>query len=333
VATGNNKILLAASACLLGEAVRYDGGHKRHAEIVELGQFFDFLPLCPETAIGLGVPRPPIHLVAVDTDSPRALGVADAGLDPTAALEDFGVASAPRLQQACGYLFKSRSPSCGLYDVPVIERGEIRRDGRGVYARALLQALPWLPVEDENGLADPLRRECFFEQVYTLHRWRTGLADGLTAQKLVAFHSRHKLLAMAHSPTAYRRLGRCLAQLHSTDLPALAQHYLADLLSTLQQPASRQTHCNALQHLMGYLKKQLSPGEKAAWLEQLEAYRLGHKPLSAPKEALRQHFQRHPHTYVAEQCYWEPYPALLKSPSNSHGSDVERGNEKTRFGA
>lgn len=306
-----NKILLGASACLLGELVRYDGGHKRHAEIVALGQCFDFLPLCPEVAVGLGVPRPPIQLVAVDAGPPRALGVADAGLDPTDALEAFGQASARPLQQACGYLFKSRSPSCGLHDVPVMEGGETRRDGRGVYARALLQALPWLPVEDENGLADPLRRECFFEQVYALHRWRELLAGGLSAQGLVAFHSRHKLLVMAHSPSAYRRLGRSLAQLHNADLPALAHHYLAGLLASLRQPASRQTHCNALQHLMGYLKKQLSAQEKAAWLEQLEAYRLGQLPLSVPKEALRQHFQRYPRAYVAEQYYWESYPQAL----------------------
>lgn len=205
----NGKILVGISSCLLGATVRYDGGHKQDAYINgTLSRHFEFLPICPEMAIGLGVPREPIRLVGEQNGLPRARGVRNADLDVTDRLAALGRETAGRLAGVCGYIFKSKSPSCGMERVKVYGDGGMpRRDGRGVYARVLMEALPSLPVEEEGRLGDPVLRENFIERVFVYRRWLELTAEGLTAAALVDFHSCHKLLVMAHSQAAYRRLG------------------------------------------------------------------------------------------------------------------------------
>lgn len=306
----SGKIPIGVSSCLLGAEVRYDGGHKRDAYIVgTLGRHFEFFPVCPEMAIGLGAPREPIRLVAGGDGAPRAVGVRNADMDVTERLEAVGRETAGRL---CGYIFKSKSPSCGMARVKVYGDGAMpRHDGRGVYARALMEALPLLPVEEEGRLGDPLLRENFIERMFVYRRWQELTAAGLTAAGLVDFHSRHELLAMAHSQAAYRRLGRRVAQTGTLPLAQLAAEYFADLMESLQRKATRQSHTNVLQHLMGYLKKALDAGDKAELLQCLDAYRLGRVPLIVPITLLKHHFRRHPHAYVARQYYLEPHPEEL----------------------
>jgi uncharacterized protein YbgA (DUF1722 family)/uncharacterized protein YbbK (DUF523 family) len=285
--------------------VRYDGLHKRDAFIADvLARHVEFVPLCPEVAIGLGVPRPPIQLTG-DAAAPRARGVADETLDVTQALAAYGRDMAREHGAISGYVFKARSPSCGVDRVPL--RGSAQRQGvRGIYAAALMAALPCLPVAEEEDLSDIARRENFLQRVLVYHRWQQLAARGLSAARLVDFHTAHKLVVMAHGEEHYRRIGRLVAGVGRDGLESTAHAYLRQLMAALMPPATVKRHTDVLMHLMGFLKRQLPAADKAELLEAIHAYRLGRASLSIPRALLRRHFQRHPHAYVRRQFYLYP---------------------------
>jgi uncharacterized protein YbgA (DUF1722 family)/uncharacterized protein YbbK (DUF523 family) len=289
--------------------VRYDGGHKHDLYITEtLGRFFEFVPVCPEVAIGLGVPRPPIHLVG-NPQAPRAVGVHDPTFDVTDRLSAFGKRQARTLTGLSGYIFKSQSPSCGLAGVPVYG-GARDRSGRGLYAAALLAQWPLLPVEEESGFGDPRRRENFLECVFAYHHWQELERRGLTAARLADFHAAHELTLMAHDGAAYRRLGRLVAKA-GRGLRPLAHEYIDAFMQAFRRPATRVRHAVVLRHLTGYLKKHLDTGDKAELLELIEQYRLGQMPRIVPVTLLRHYFRRFPDPYVRRQTYLAPPPAEL----------------------
>jgi Uncharacterized conserved protein len=307
----NPVIRLGISACLLGEKVRFDANHKLDTYIRDtLGQYFDFVPVCPEVAIGLGVPRPTIRLVG-DPAQPRVVGVLDPSLDVTAPMEQYGRRMARELPPLAGYLLKSKSPSCGMERVKVYQDKGVPKMGRGLYARELMAGRPLLPVEEEGRLGDPVLRENFIERVFCYHRWQQLEAQGLTPARLVDFHARHKLVLMSHGAEYYRALGRLVATAGSADIKTLAQDYIHGFMAALAHPATRKRHTNVLQHLMGYLKKQLDSADKVELLEIIEAYRLGEVPLIVPITLLNHHFRRHPNDYVAQQIYLAPHPREL----------------------
>ena len=298
-------IRLGISSCLLGNNVRYDGVHKRDSFIADtLARHVEFVPLCPEVAIGLGVPRPPIQL-AGNAAAPRARGVTDETVDVTQALLAYGQGMARELGDISGYVFKARSPSCGVDGVPL--QGHAQRRGvRGLYAAAVMAALPLLPVAQEDDLGDPLRRENFLQRVLVYHRWQQLTIQGVTAARLVDFHTAHKLVVMAHGTEPYRRIDRLVAGVGRGSLDTLADTYIRQLMLALGHRATAKRHTHVLMHLMGYLKQQLSAADKAELLEVIHAYRLGRVPRSMPQTLLRQHFQQHPHAYVRRQYYLYP---------------------------
>ncbi len=306
------RLTLGISACLMGERVRFDGGHKRDRYITDhLAQYFDFRAVCPEMAIGLGAPRPPLRLVTND-DSVRALGIHDTTLDVTDELAEFGQRIAATAQDLSGYLFKARSPSCGMEGVKVYgENGHLRRGGRGIYADALMRALPLLPAEEEGRLQDPASRENFIARVYAYHRWQTLRAAGATADALVQFHTRHKLILMAHGSERLRVLGRLIAQLGTEPLVDSLDRYGSGFIQTLSYHATRKRHANVLYHAMGYLKQQLTPGDKAELVEAIEAYRTEQVPRVVPITLMRHHLRHHPHPYLVQQLYWHWAPPAL----------------------
>lgn len=308
----SRKIRLGISACLLGQEVRFDGGHKRDAYIMgSLSQFFEFIPVCPEAAVGLGIPRQPIRLVKTD-HGVRAIGVRDPRLDPTEALADYGYETAGQLSDISGYLLKKDSPSCGMERVKIYnERGMAERKGVGIFAASLMQAMPLLPVEEEGRLGDPVLRDNFIERVFVYDRWQNEVASDPSAARVVEFHSDHKFLIMAHSQKAYRELGRLVADAGKADIQALASEYVALLMKTLAKPATSRQHVNVLQHLMGYLKKQLDAADRAELAEVIQDYRNGLVPLIVPITLLNHHFRRHPHPYVQRQHYLNPHPREL----------------------
>jgi len=307
-----HKIQIGVSSCLLGEEVRYDGGHKRNVYITgTLSQYFDFQPTCPEMAIGMGVPRPTIRLVGDDSGI-RAVGVNDASLDVTDKLRTFSQKATDRLQAISGYILKKDSPSCGMEQVRVYNSNEIpEKRGRGIFADSLMKAWPNLPVEEEGRLMEPGLRENFIERVFIYYRWQQLIKIGLTMQKLIEFHTQHKFNVLAHDETSYRQLGRMVADLDKDNLQAIANNYIDLLMTGLKKPATRKRHTNVLMHIMGFFKNQLSEDDKQEMLDLLDAYRLGQLPLIVPITMMKHHLRRFPHPYVEQQYYMNPYPEEL----------------------
>ncbi|MES9994179.1 MAG: DUF523 and DUF1722 domain-containing protein [Candidatus Thiodiazotropha sp.] len=304
---------LGISACLLGHNVRYDGGHKRDSFITDtLGRAFEFLPICPEAGIGLGVPRPIIHLVG-DPQQPRLVGVKDPDMDLTQRMQAYALEQVKQLQQISGYILKKDSPSCGMERVKVYaDNGNHSvRKGRGTFAGILLEQMPLLPVEEEGRLNDAVLRENFINRVYVYQRWHQLLDSGLTAAKLIAFHTDHKYLVMAHSQAAYQRLGRLLSNLSASDMERIAKAYIEELMPTLKRRVARKRHVNVLQHVMGYLKKRIDSDDKKELSASIEAYRRGETPLIVPITLFRHYFRHHPDDYMLRQVYLNPHPDSL----------------------
>ena len=302
------KIRIGVSSCLIGERVRYDGDHKRDAFIADtLGAAFELVPVCPEVAIGMGVPRPRIRLVG-DPHRPRALGVEDVGLDVTAPLTAFGRRMALELDDVGAYIFKSRSPSCGPVRVKVYQHGKARAQGIGLYAREIISRQPLLPVEDEARLVEPMWRDNFIERIFAYRRWQQLSASEFTPAALMEFHACHKLSLMAHGAVYYRMLGRLVAEAKGRRPVQVLEEYGAVFMAAMKRPATRKRQVNVLQHIMGYLKKHIDHDDKAELFEMIEAYRLGVLSLIAPQTLLRHHFRRFPHPYVEKQVYLYPDP-------------------------
>ncbi len=304
------KIPIGISSCLLGEAVRFDGGHKRDAYIVgTLGEFFEFHPFCPEMAIGLGAPRPTLQLVKTD-GAVRCVGVKDASQDVTDRLRDYAAQEQPIFADLCGYILKKDSPSCGMERVKVYSNGQPRKEGVGIYAAELLRNNPLLPVEEEGRLGDASLRENFIQRVYVFYRWKHLLAEGLSVNALMTFHARHKLIIMSHAD--YHELGHLLANHNKGDLEEMAAHYIGQLMALLKIVVNRSNHVNVLQHIQGYLKKELSPDNKAELSEVIERYRIGEVPLIVPLTLLKHHFRKYPDPYIENSYYMSPYPQELR---------------------
>ena len=306
------RIPVGISSCLLGEAVRYDGGHKHDRYVTGvLGRWFEYVAFCPEALAGLGIPRPPIRLVG-DPCAPRVVRVADDSVDVTDALQATARRVVPEVARLRGYIFKRASPSCGMERVKVYQApGRTPRMGRGLYAHAVMQAYPLLPCEEEGRLNDPALRESFVERVFALDRWRQAMADGVTPRRLVDFHTRHKLLLLSHSEVHYRAAGRLVADAGRRDRTALGDEYLRTFMEGMQRRATRRRHANVLQHLAGYLKRRADSGDRQALAALVEEYRTGAIPLVVPIRILREHFRRTPDRYVEMQHYLEPCPDAL----------------------
>ena len=304
---------IAISECLLGSEVRYDGSGARSSfPHQSLQGLFEYRGICPEMAIGMGTPRDPIRLVG-DVHTPAAVGVKDTGINVTAALADFGRRQAKTLSDVTGYVFMKNSPSCGLFRVKVYPHEDGRVTGapdprgRGIYAAAVVEALPALPVEESGRLHDPVLRENFACRVYAYAHWKSMASAGLTPARLIAFHSRYKYLLMAHSVPHYQAAGRLLSNLKSA-FEKRADEYLELLMAGLRRPASRSGHANVLSHLQGYLKMRLDGPTRQELAQLIDAYRRGELPLMAPITLLKHHFRRHPDGYVLHQAYLDPHP-------------------------
>jgi len=307
-----DKIIVGISSCLLGQEVRFDGGHKRDSYVMgTLSAYFDFVPFCPEAGVGLGIPRQPIRLVRQGEEI-RAVGTRTPELDPTDDLAAFARRTVGQLGEVSGYILKNASPSCGMERVKVYnEKGMPERIGVGIYAGVLMESLPLLPVEEEGRLGDAVLRENFVERVFVYHRWQQLNRSGLTAHKLVEFHSDHKYLIMSHSQETYQQLGRMVAGAGKGELDRLAEDYAAILMATLKKPVKPRQHVNVLQHLLGYLKEHIDKLDREEMVETIEQYRQGLVPLIVPITLIRHHFRRYPDPYVMRQYYLSPHPKEL----------------------
>lgn len=308
-----DKPKLGVSACLMGVEVRFNGGHKQSDLCTQaLDNYFDFIPACPEVAIGMGVPREPIRLVG-DIEQPKAVGTVNPELDVTQALAEYGQHMADTLSDISGYIFMQKSPSCGLERVKVYRENGAPFDGggRGIYAQAFCARHPDLPVEEDGRLNDPVLRENFITRVYAYAAWQRLLKAGVTRRALTDFHSRYKYQVMASDVVQYHALGQLLGSMGRSDPNDIAPRYFSQLMQALKKCATRRGHTNVLQHLSGYLKQTLSGDDKQELQALIAQYRQGIVPLVVPLTLLKHHFRHHPDPYVALQVYMQPHPEPL----------------------
>ena len=311
--TLDQKIRLGISSCLLGEQVRYDGGHKLDHYLKDtLGRFVEWTPVCPEVECGLPVPREAMRLIGAP-DAPR-LVTSKTGIDYTTIMQQWAASRIKELIQKdlCGFIFKSRSPSSGMRRVKVYNASGIPvNSGVGIFARAYMEIFPLVPVEDEVRLQDAALRENFIERIFIFKRWKECVEKSDLIRDLVDFHSEHKFLILSHSTKHYSLLGRIVANAKAHQTKSLRKEYLTVLMEGLRLMATVKKNTNVLQHMTGYFKKQLRPDEKKELLEMIEAYHRELVPLVMPIVLLRHYVHRYGQPYLSRQYYLYPHPVEL----------------------
>ncbi len=318
-----DKPLIGISSCLLGEKVRFDGGHKQHSFITStLGQYFDFKPFCPEVAIGLGIPRPTIRLVNRD-GKVECEGTKDPSMNVTEPLIAIAQEQSTWHKDLTGYIVKKDSPSCGMERVKLYKEHangnyQPEKTGVGLYTQVLIKNYPHLPVEEEGRLGDPIIRENFITRVLVYFRWQKLTENhegGIDLTQLMRFHGQLKYLLYSHDQNRSRELGRNLSQLSKKipreEFEAFRDHYLAELMSILTIKATRKNHVNVLQHLQGYLKKFISSEDKQELQEVIQQYYDGYTPLIVPLTLFKHFFRQYPDEYIEDSIYLNPHPIEL----------------------
>lgn len=313
------KIKLGISSCLLGEKVRFDGGHKRDPFLVEtLGRYVEYVSVCPEVEMGLPTPREALRLVG-EPEEPR-LVFTRSGEDITERMTVWAMGRVKALEQEnlCGFIFKSRSPSSGMERVKLYDRNGVpNKGGVGLFARVFMEHFPLLPVEEEGRLNDPKLRETFVESIFTLKRWRETAGRSGSHSALIDFHTRHKLLILAHSTELYREMGRLVAQGGMVPEAVLYEEYLKLLMKSLHLNTTVKKNVNVLQHMLGYFKKQLTLDEKQEALEVIGHYHQGLVPLVVPLTLINHFVRKYGELYLQQQVYLNPHPLELRLRNHS----------------
>ena len=305
-------IKIGVSSCLLGEKVRYDGGHKHDRYLTEtLGRFFTFVPVCPEVGCGMPVPRESMRLEG-DPAQPRLI-TNRSRIDKTGQMLDFCKEKVKELaeEELSGFIFKKDSPSSGLFRVKVYREGMPTKNGRGLFAAAVVENFPLLPVEEEGRLNDPAIRENFIERIFCYRRWQDFLLESPDLGKLTTFHTRHKLLILAHSTLIYREMGSLVAHGRELGWQELIDRYEALFMKGLALPATVKKNCNVLMHIMGYFKRELSSSEKEELLGVISEYHERLIPLVVPLTLLKHYVRKYRQEYLQQQYYLSPHPAEL----------------------
>jgi uncharacterized protein YbgA (DUF1722 family)/uncharacterized protein YbbK (DUF523 family) len=309
----HSKPRLGVSACLLGQKVRYDGGHKRDDFLTEvLGPFVEWIPVCPELEAGMGVPRESVRLVGNPKDP--SMIAQRSGRDWTKDMKQFGSQRAAELSRAnlSGFVFKKASPSCGMERVKVYSfKAGASRDGTGLFALSLMNELPMMPVEEEGRLHDPLLRENFIERVFVYRSWQELVLGPQSLRALIEFHTAHKFQLLAHSEGHYRALGRVVASAKQVPLAEAYECYGRGLMNALSIPATAKKHANVLNHMTGHFSRALSFGERQELLELIRDHRRRLIPLIVPVTLIRHYVRKYKIEYLQHQTYLETSPKEL----------------------
>jgi uncharacterized protein YbgA (DUF1722 family)/uncharacterized protein YbbK (DUF523 family) len=307
-------INLGISSCLLGEQVRYDGGHRLDRFLRDtLGQYVEYVHVCPEVECGLPIPRESMHLKG-DPDSPR-LVTSRTHKDQTDQMVKWSRKRVLELEKEdlCGFIFKRNSPSSGMERVKIYnEKGMPMKKGVGIFAKMFMEHFPLIPVEEDGRLHDPKLRENFIERIFTMKRWRELLSKKWDISNLVDFHTRNKLLILSHSPKHHKMMGKLVANGKRIPIKKLYREYEAILMEALKLKTTVKKNSNVLQHMMGYFKKQLSPDEKQELLEIIQQYREGHVPLIVPVTLMNHYVRKYKQSYLSTQTYVNPHPIALQ---------------------
>ena len=307
------KIKIGISSCLLGEKVRYDGGHRLDRYITDtLGHYFEWFPVCPEVEYGLPVPRESMHLIG-DTASPRLVTVRT-GVDHTEGMKKWAEDKLRQLEKEdlCGFIFKSKSPSSGIGGIKVYtSSGMPNNKGTGIFGGAFMHYFPLIPVIDDGRLHNPNLRENFIEQVLIYKRWNTFIKNAPKIRDLIVFHTNLKLLIFSHSPKHYSTLGKLVAQAIKYQPGVLYSEYIRILMEGLRLPATIKKNTNVLLHIAGYFKKQLSSEDKRELLEVIDQYHKGYIPLIVPIVLINHYVRKFDEPYLKMQFYLNPHPVEL----------------------
>ncbi|OGP91343.1 MAG: hypothetical protein A2031_04145 [Deltaproteobacteria bacterium RBG_19FT_COMBO_43_11] len=308
------KVKLGISTCLLGENVRYDGGHKLDRFLKDtLGRYVEYVPICPEVECGLGIPRESMHLEG-EPEYPRLM-TTRTRQDITRRMVNWARKRVVQLKREdlCGFIFKSNSPSSGMGRVKIYPENKMPvKKGVGIFAGIFMKQFPLLPVEDEGHLYDPGLRENFIERIFALKRWREASNKEQSRRSLVDFHTRHKLLILAHSSRHYQMMGKLVADQKNMSLQELNSQYQGLLLESLAMKTTPRKNVNVLQHVMGYFKQQLSADEKKELLEIINHYQRGYIPLIVPVTLINHYVHKYDQPYLNEQVYLNPHPLELQ---------------------
>jgi uncharacterized protein YbgA (DUF1722 family)/uncharacterized protein YbbK (DUF523 family) len=306
-------IRVGISSCLLGEKVRWNGGHKLDPFLVDtLGRFVEYVPVCPEVECGFSVPREPFRLVG-DVSAPR-LVTSNTGLDYTERMIRWARERVVALEKEdlCGFIFQSKSPSSGMERVKVYNQSGVpAKKGVGIFAGVFMEHFPLLPVEEDGRLHDPTLRENFIERIFTFKRWRETLQEGKSHGHVVAFHTRHKMLLLSHSPQHLRMMGKLVAQIKAMPLEVFLEKFQRLLMEALHLKTTARKNANVLMHALGYFKKHLSGDEKQELLEIIELFRRSHVPLIVPVTLINHYVRKYDQPYLKEQYYLNPHPLEL----------------------
>lgn len=307
----NEKIPLGISACLLGQSVRYNGGHKMDRFILQtLGDYFTYVPVCPEVECGMPIPRESMRLEGNPAE--YRLITHKTKEDKTQQMREWARKRLKELENTdlCGYIFKSKSPSSGLFRVKIYapEGHHVWNTGSGIWAGMFRENFPLLPLEEDGRLHDPKLRENFIERVFVFKRWRDFIESKPAYGNLVEFHTRHKLLIMSHDLQFYRSMGKLVAEGRKQAFNELLDKYLKMLLAAMAKLGTTKKHVNVLQHILGYFKKELSANEKQEFLEITEQYRREHLPLVVPVTMLNHFVRKYRNEYLEKQWYLHPHP-------------------------
>ncbi|MDG3086135.1 DUF523 and DUF1722 domain-containing protein [Vibrio hannami] len=309
-----DQIKIGISACVLGQKVRFDSGHKESRFVTqELADYFSFVPVCPEVGIGLPVPRPTIRLIS-DDERVALVETKDTSKDYTSDMISYSKDKVAQLnnEQLCGYIVCAKSPTCGMERVKIYKKNRADKNGVGLFTRELMNKMPWLPVEEDGRLNDPYLKENFVTRIYCLNDFYQSVGEEPTAGKIIAFHSRYKLTLMAHHPQSYKTLGQLVANVSKYSLEEFYQQYRLGLMEAMRHRASRKNNTNVLMHIQGYFKKKISKEERQELATIIQDYRKGVLPILAPITLIKHYLNRYPNNYLGQQNYLEPYPQDLR---------------------
>jgi uncharacterized protein YbgA (DUF1722 family)/uncharacterized protein YbbK (DUF523 family) len=306
-------IRLGISRCLLGDEVRFDGGHKKDRFLTDvLGRYVEWVPVCPEVEAGLGIPREAMRLVD-HPQRPRLVSITSKH-DHTKAMETMVEERLDSLKEVdlSGFVFKRGSPSCGVERVRVYTpQGMPSHSGAGIFAKAFREEFPLIPVEEEGRLCDPSLRENFIERVFCYRRFQDVVQNETTRQVLIRFHTIHKYLLLAHSQQHYEVMGRLVGQADRYHPKELTLKYGELLMKTLAVKATVRKHVNVLHHIVGYFKNRLKTQEKTELLGVVNDYHRGLTPLIVPLTLIKHYVQTFDVGYVRDQVYLNPHPKEL----------------------
>lgn len=310
----DQQIKIGISSCVLGEKVRFDSGHKISKFVTkELAPYFEFVPVCPEVGSGMPVPRPTIRLIS-DQERIALVETKDPTKDHTDTMINYSKNKVAQLEseKLCGYIVCAKSPTCGMERVKVYSKNNSEAIGVGLYTNELMKAMPWLPVEEDGRLNDPVLKENFITRIYSLYDFYQSMGDEPTRGKIVAFHSRYKLTLMAHHPASYKELGSLVANIKEYDIDEFFKLYRLGLMNAMAHRASRKNNTNVLMHIQGYFKRHLDKEQKQELRRVIDEYREGLLPLLAPLTLLKHYLNAHPDDYLAGQAFLQPHPQELR---------------------